>query len=183
VVKVIWHKVASPPQTDGSIVFAMWRQWALRQWAFPWGHTGATWRIRLNLCLLRPTSTRVHIPNGKSIGSADSFAQLTAESPYTLQRVPLFPKTAPSSGMWTPSNTTPWAHPRPQPKQHLDLVYSFFGQMTAECPRVSRSFPVKTAPSHGGIWTRSHLIHGSLGPPESSTQTASEHTAATSQTI
>jgi len=28
VVKVIWHKTASPPQTDGSIVFAKWRQCA-----------------------------------------------------------------------------------------------------------------------------------------------------------
>jgi len=39
-------------------------------------HTGATWRIRLNLCFIRPT--RVPKPNGKSIGSAIS-AQLTAE--------------------------------------------------------------------------------------------------------
>jgi len=29
VVKVIWHKTALPPQTDGSIVFARWRQCAL----------------------------------------------------------------------------------------------------------------------------------------------------------
>ena len=34
---------------DGSIVFARWRQRAL-----PCGHIGATWRIRLNLCFLRP---------------------------------------------------------------------------------------------------------------------------------
>jgi len=33
VVKVIWHKTASPLQTDGSIVFARWRQCA-----FPYGH-------------------------------------------------------------------------------------------------------------------------------------------------
>ena len=26
VVKVIWHKAASPPQMDGSVVFARWRQ-------------------------------------------------------------------------------------------------------------------------------------------------------------
>jgi len=69
---------------DGSIVFARWRQCAL-----PWGHIGATWQIQLNLCFLRPT--RVHNPNGKSIGLA-IFAQLTAESPYTLQCTPLSPK-------------------------------------------------------------------------------------------
>jgi len=28
VVKVTWHKAASPTQTDGSVVFARWRQWA-----------------------------------------------------------------------------------------------------------------------------------------------------------
>jgi len=32
----------------------------------PIGHSGATWRIRLNLCFLR--LIQVHIPNGKSIG-------------------------------------------------------------------------------------------------------------------
>ena len=31
-----------------------------------WGHIGDTWRIRLNLCILRPTG--VHNPNGKPIG-------------------------------------------------------------------------------------------------------------------
>jgi len=61
----------SPPQTDGSVVFARFRQCAL-----PSGYIGATWLIRLNLCFLRPT--RVHNPNGKSIGSA-IFAQLTAK--------------------------------------------------------------------------------------------------------
>ena len=59
-VKVIWHKTASQPQTDGSIVFARWRQCA-----FPCGHISTTWRICLNLCFLRPT--RVHNSNGKSI--------------------------------------------------------------------------------------------------------------------
>jgi len=34
-----------------------------------------------------------------------------------------------------------------------------------------RHFPLKIAPSHRG--SEPHLIHGSLGPPESSTQTAS----------
>jgi len=67
VVKVIWHKNASLPQTDGSIVFARWGQCAL-----PCGHIGATWRIRLNLCFLRPTRVVVHNTNGKSIGSAAS---------------------------------------------------------------------------------------------------------------
>jgi len=84
VVKVIWHKTASLPQTDGSIVFARWHQCAHMG-----GHIGTTWQIRLNLCFLRPTP--VHNPNGKWIGSAVS-AQLTAERPYTLQLATLSPK-------------------------------------------------------------------------------------------
>ena len=59
----------------------------------PCGHSGTTWQIRVNLCLLRPT--RMHSTNGKWIGSAVS-AQLPPESPYALQWVPLFPKIAPS---------------------------------------------------------------------------------------
>ena len=34
----------------------------------PIRHIGATWQMRLNLCILQPI--RVHNPNGKSIGSA-----------------------------------------------------------------------------------------------------------------
>ena len=59
------------------MLFDRWRQRVL-----PQGHIGATWRIRLNLCILRPT--RVHNRNGKWIGLA-VFAQLTTESVYTLQ--------------------------------------------------------------------------------------------------
>jgi len=86
------------------------RQMAPR--ALPYGHVGATWQIWLNLGFLPPTL--VHNPNGKSIGSAIS-AQLTAESPYTLQWATLSPKIAPSNGrIWTPSNTgflgPFWAH-------------------------------------------------------------------------
>jgi len=71
VVKVISHKATSPPETGSSIVFARWRQCVL-----PWGHIGATWRIRFYLCFL--PLTRVLNPNGKSVGSA-IVAQLTLE--------------------------------------------------------------------------------------------------------
>jgi len=84
----MWHKTASPPQTDGAVVFAK-----LRQCTLPCGHIDATWRIWLNLCFLRPT--RVHNPNGKSMSLAVS-AQLTAESLYNLQCVTFSPKAAPS---------------------------------------------------------------------------------------
>ena len=57
-VKVIWHKAASLPQTDGSVVFACWRQCALMG-----GHIGATWRIQLNLCFLWPTQVDNQMAN------------------------------------------------------------------------------------------------------------------------
>jgi len=78
------NKTASPPQTDGSIVFASWRQCALSC-----GHTGVNWRIQLNLCFLRPTL--VHNPSSTTIGSA-VFGQVTVESPHTLPWATLSPK-------------------------------------------------------------------------------------------
>ena len=77
VVKVIWLQAASTPNMDDSIVFARLRQCA----------------SLYNTCLLAPT--RVHFPNGISIGLA-IFAQLTAKSPYKIYNGPLpFPlKTA-----------------------------------------------------------------------------------------
>jgi len=68
-VKVIWHKAASPPHTDGSVVFARWCQSS-------------------NTYFLRPT--QVHIPNGILISSA-VFAQLTAKSPHTSEWAATFP--------------------------------------------------------------------------------------------
>ena len=59
VVKLIWHKAASPPLMDGSVVFA---------------NQVAPMCTPSNTCLLGPS--RVHIPNGISIGSA-VFAGLT----------------------------------------------------------------------------------------------------------
>ena len=47
------------------------------------GHIGATWRIRLDLCFLRPTW--VHNPNGKSIGLA-VFAGLTSVTDIPTDR-------------------------------------------------------------------------------------------------
>jgi len=65
VVRVISHKVASPPHMAGSIVFTRFRQCA------PPSNSSFPRRIR------------VHDPKGISIGSA-VFAQLAAEYPYIL---------------------------------------------------------------------------------------------------
>jgi len=88
VVKIISHKVASPSHTDDAIVFTR-----LRRFASPSTPTS---------CLVR---TRVHMPNGISIGSA-VFAQLTAQRPYSLQWATPFPHKIASSpeGSGPPSN-------------------------------------------------------------------------------
>jgi len=85
---------------DGSIVFNVPSHEG--KCAIPWRHIGTTWQIRLNVCFFDSPLTRVHDINGKSIGSA-VFAQLMAESPYTLQWAPLSPKLPlPMGGSWTP---------------------------------------------------------------------------------
>jgi len=93
---------------------------------------------------------------------------------YTLQWAPLFRKVAPSCGVTrTPSNTwflgLIWAH------NQMGLIGSaVFAQMKAQCPYTLQwdaPFPLKIAPSRWGDLD-SHLIHGSLGQPKSSTQMA-----------
>jgi len=49
---------------------------------------------------------------------------------------------------------------------------AIFTQVTTECPSMGRPFPLNITPSNG-VDLDPNLIHGSLGPPESSTQTAS----------
>ena len=60
-------------------------------------HIGATWQIRSKMCFFRPT--RVHNPNGMSIGSV-VFAQVTADCRVTLYFTMgrLSSKIAPSHG-------------------------------------------------------------------------------------
>jgi len=85
VVKVIWQKTASPPQMDGSIVFAR-----LGQCALPCGHIGTIWRIRLNLCFLR--STWVHNPKWQ----IDRFRHFCTAHCRKSLYFTIFPKIHPS---------------------------------------------------------------------------------------
>ena len=57
----------------------------------------------------------------------------------------------------------------------ISIGSAVFAQLSAECPYTSQwdaSFPLKIAAFHGG-GSGPYLMHGSLGPPESSTQKAS----------
>jgi len=88
----------------------------------------------------------------------------------------LFPQNCPfPRGIWTPSNTRVLRPIRAHKLNGISIGLAVFAEMTAECPYTLlwyAPFLLKIAPSHGRIWTP-HLIHGSLGPPESSTEMAS----------
>jgi len=137
-----------------------------QQCVLPWGHISATWRIRLNLCILRPT--RVHNRNGKWIGST-VFAQLTAESAYTLQWAPLSTRIALSHGdLDLPRNTWCFGPMRAHNRNGTSIGSAVFAQMTAECP-----YGLPVSPSKlflPMLASRPYVIHGSLDPPESRTQ-------------
>ena len=150
-VKVIWHKAASPPQTYGSIVFAGWHQCPL-----PRGHIGSTWRIWLNLCFLWPT--RVHNPNGKLISSAICTAHGKVWS--GMPRHVLLLSNCPF----------PWG-------SGPHLIRASSGPSEYITQTASRSVQLflhrwqQSVPPIGDV--DPHLIHRSLNPPESLNQTAS----------
>jgi len=131
------------------MLFDRWRQRVL-----PQGHIGVTWRIRLNLCILRPT--RVHNRNGKWIGLAVLHS--------LRQKVPIlyngrsYPSELPlpMEDLDIPCDT--WCF-RPMPAHNpngTSIGSAVFAQMTAECLYCLQwftCFPLKIAHSHVGIWT------------------------------
>jgi len=99
-------KMAPPPHMDGSMVFARWCQCAPPS----------------NTCFLGPT--QVHIPNGISISSA-TFAQLMAETTYTLQWAVPFPLKISTSHREDLDSFLGPTDPSPQFKWHLDQFSHF----------------------------------------------------------
>jgi len=133
-----------------------------------WPFTCGIW-APYNTCFLE--STRVHNPNGISIRSA-VHAQLMADCPYTLQWA-LPPKNYPFSwGIWTPSNTLHCSlgSPVSTTQTASRSLQQFLHRWPQSVPILYSGTPLsqKIAPSHWGAGF--HLIHGSLGPPWSSTR-------------
>jgi len=147
-----------PPETHDH------RQWTAEYVGSHWRHvantteivhSGATLRIPLNFCFFRPT--RVRNLNGKLIGSAVSV-QLMAESPYTLQWATLCPKITPSHGDMDPNLTHDslgQSEPIIETASHRFRCFRTGDRVP--CGQayfaMGRSFPLKIAPSHRGIWT------------------------------
>ena len=69
---------------------------------------------------------------------------------------------------FTPDVILSWTHPSPQ-HNGISVSSAIFAQLTAKCRRACPgiSFPLKIAHWHAAIWSGPRLIHGSLGPPES----------------
>jgi len=66
----------------------------------------------------------------------------------------------------------PSAHPSPQTKRQIDR-FSHFCTAHGTASLYFTTGRPQNCPFPSGIWTRRpHLIHGSLGAPESSTETA-----------
>jgi len=122
------------------------------QCVLSWRQIGATWRIRLNLCILRPT--RVDNPNDKWIGLA-VFAQLTAESAYTLQWAPISTRIAPSHGGSRPHLTQFLGPRQPKTQTALRSVQPFLHRWPQSVPILYNGSPVSSSklPLAMGIWT------------------------------
>ena len=93
-VKVIWHKAASPPHMDRSVVFARWRQCAphINPKMVAMATSLSTAGPPSNTWLLGRIGA--HKPNSISVGS-HVFGQGTAACPYTLQWDALPPQNSP----------------------------------------------------------------------------------------
>jgi len=167
VVKVIWYKTALPPLTDGSIVFTRWRQCAHVR-----GHIGGTWRIWLKCASFGPPESTTQTANR----SVQPFLHSSQQSvPILYNGRPFSPNFPFPRGMWTPPSNTWFLGPLQAHKPNgISISSAVFAQMSTEFPctlQWDAPFPLKIAAFHGG--SGPHLIHGSLGPPKSSTQMAS----------
>jgi len=88
-----------------------------------------------------------------------------------------FSKIGPSHGVSGPHLTHDSSEPiRARNPNGISLGLAVFAQMTTECPYTLQwdaPFPCQNYPLPMGDLRKPHLIHGFLGPPESSIQTTS----------
>jgi len=100
-----------------------------------------------------------------------AFAQLIAESAYTLQWAPLSARIGPSHGdLDLPCNTRCFRPIRVQNSNGTSIGSAVFAQMTAECLYTLQWFAC--FPSKLPLLMLASGPHGTLGPPESGRQMA-----------
>jgi len=105
------------------------------------------------------------------------FAQVTAECPYTLQWAPLPPKLSlPMRGSGPLPNRWFLGPIQAHNPHGISISSAVFAQMTTECSYTLQwdaPFLPENCPFPWGD-LNPHLTHHSVGPPESSTKTASQ---------
>jgi len=140
VVRVIWHKTASPPQMDGSIVIARWCQWAL-----PCAH----WRHLSNVIELVVLSPHQSPQPKWQIDCIHFCTTHSRKSLYfTMGNPALSPKIALSH----------LSHDSLGQSEHtiqngITIGSVAFAQVTTECPYTLQwdaPFLPQNAPSHAG---------------------------------
>jgi len=154
------------PQTDGSIVFARWRQCIIVPSYV--GTLAPPVRIWLNLCFLRPTRVHNQMAN-RSIqpllhSSSHKVPILYNGQPFPPKLSLLMGRSGPPSNSWFLGSF--WAH-------NPNGITSHFHTGDHRVSILYNGPPLspKIVPSHGDL--EPHLIHDSLGPSEPITQTAS----------
>jgi len=149
--QIIWHKATSLPQTDGTFVFARWRQCALTQ---PKRHLDrfshfCTVDVRMLSCVSRHAllilvpshgwylppsnmwffgSTRFNIPRRHLNQFLHRWLQCSVSLYFTMGRAFLLKMALPMGDLdlhLTHGSLGPPVHPNPQPKRHLDRFSSF----------------------------------------------------------
>jgi len=137
-------------KTGKSIGWAAFAQLMAECIRVHWRHLANIIELVLPLAHLSPQPKQQIDRFGSTV-----FAQLTAESTYTLQWATLSPKIAPSHGRSGPHLTR---FLRPIQDHNLNgiwIISAVFAQMTVVSlySTMGRTFPpLKIAPSHGRIW-------------------------------
>ena len=136
------YKTASLPQTDGSIVFARWRQWRIRWTCASFGPPEST--TRTTNWSVQPFVVHSSLYNGWP-----------------------FPQNCPfswGSGFWTPSNSWSLGPFWSQNPNGITIGSALFAQVTAECSYTLQWVPLspKNCLFPWEIWTPSNTWF--LGP-------------------
>jgi len=158
VVKVICQQAVSPPQMNGSVVIARWRQCA----------------PHLTHAFMGPVESKSQTASQSVQPFLHCSSWQTVATLYS--KPPLFPLkiAAYHDEIWTHIKyIVCWAHLSPQPKWHFDRFSRFCTAhrrvslyFTTGCP-----FLPQNCPSRGG--SGPHLIYDSFGQSEPTTQTTS----------
>jgi len=115
---------------------------------------------------MRPWSTQVHNPNGISIGSAvfcTAHVRVSSGIPSPW-KLPLSTGdlAGPSSNIWFLGST------RLSIPNRISIGSAVFAQLTADSPYTLQSAAPSPSQNYPFLWgCGPHLIHDSLGPPES----------------